>query len=190
MLCRVCNKDKRSCYFPNKANRAGYICLECKRKKDRINYMSNPSVRIKRKLSTNERVESLQNIVFQESSKLGCFECGNKDPFVLKFHLREGQEHARYNKSVVALVQSGGEPTHLYNEFERCVVRCANCQQRKEYNEERIRRHEQNAQLKESISRIVQESSLRVHGGNTSESDSSMDSEPDPLQLQHTSGGN
>jgi hypothetical protein len=66
--------------------------------------------------------------VYEHLRSLPCVDCGERDPVVLEFDHREAKDKTR---AVCLLVTRNWSWERIYQEIQKCDVRCANCHRRK-----------------------------------------------------------
>lgn len=85
---------------------------------------------------------------FEYKALKGCSVCGEKDPIVLEFHHRQGEQKHKnlltYSSSHRSFADMSWEV--MLDEIKKCDVVCANCHRRISFNE-----------IKEKIQRKAQE---------------------------------
>lgn len=89
-----------------------------------ISYYCNDKSRIK----SNNRLTCLRKRnkkhVWEIKEKMGCCQCGNKDPRCLDFHhINPKTKHSEIGR----LIHSGTSISNIQKELEKCTVLCANC---------------------------------------------------------------
>lgn len=75
------------------------------------------------------RIRIRKNL-FELLAKSKCIDCGEKDPIVLEFDHRDTEKKFK----IVGKMLSGHYSwKSVYNEIQKCDIRCANCHRRKTY---------------------------------------------------------
>jgi hypothetical protein len=120
----------RDSFGPNASRRDGVqiYCRPCMRAKDKRHYDRH---RARRRAGlaawTHQRREEHRRLVYTYLVSHPCIDCGEADPVVLEFDHVRGVKRA----AVERLVAVGCSRAALIAEFEKCVVRCANCHRRR-----------------------------------------------------------
>lgn len=78
-------------------------------------------------LTKNKRLEKMQKVL--EYLKIHpCIDCGESHPIVLEFDHRDDTEKIR---AVSQMITENCGLEKIFNEIEKCDIRCANCHRRK-----------------------------------------------------------
>lgn len=182
MICRLCEKDKKSSHFRCGPKR-GKVCTECYNKRNKIRWRKDPIRKAKHFLARALKSEETKKIVEGMLSEGGCSFCGIKDHTVLKYEHRMEEIRSFRGKTVYEMVKDSYSLPTVLKEIEKCFITCANCDQRKKYDQQKLRRSQQITQFNESLSRKLQESSVRLQCGTTEVANSGVDPKPSPVQL-------
>jgi hypothetical protein len=129
--CPTCQISKPSTEFNiNKSRKDGLqsFCRECQKIYDQSYY----ATRVERRTSTYERVKDRRKkkreMIWQYFLEHPCVDCNESDPVVLEFDHREQSEK---EEEIGRLVQNGASVKRLFQEIDKCDVRCANCHRRR-----------------------------------------------------------
>jgi hypothetical protein len=128
--CRVCGLTKPLSEFPFRSLRRQtrqWICLLCQREYTNTWYAENRQRQIANSRKRSGRTTAqLRRLVREYLLEHPCVDCGESDPGVLDFdHLRDKRAN------ISQIVQSGLSWNALWDEIEKCEVRCANCHRRR-----------------------------------------------------------
>lgn len=128
-ICFKCKKELNARLFRKRVKNKGLqpYCIACQREYDKAYWIKT---RDKRKLHrhVNDRKIRIRNAqtVFDYLKNHPCVDCGEKDPVVLEFdHFKPKIE------SISNMVRKRSSLGKIFNEINKCVVRCANCHRRK-----------------------------------------------------------
>lgn len=130
-ICSKCGLSKDETEFPfrNKIQDTRHsYCLLCGRSLSKNHYTNNIRYYVRKaSLRRKERLNDINEKLFDYLEQHSCIDCGESDPVVLEFDHVRGEKS--YNVSAMGwLVLSWNS---LLKEIEKCEVRCANCHRRK-----------------------------------------------------------
>ena len=135
--CRACNKEKpeEAYNWRNKAKgKRNPTCRECMRNYLKNHYYNNVTYYVEKaeRQEQKYRRETYQKI-FAYLTEHPCVDCGENDPLVLEFdHMIREDKLAE-----VSTLISHQRPWRIvFNEIQKCQVRCANCHRRKTAREQ------------------------------------------------------
>lgn len=129
--CYLCKLEKEESSFTNyHINHIRGRCKECVRKayikvyaKHKDKYNAHSKIVQKRTRVTNKKLK-IEYLLAHP-----CVDCGNTDTRVLDF------DHLRDKKEKVSKMLSSYTWAKVYEEIEKCEVRCANCHRIKHFKE-------------------------------------------------------
>ena len=128
--CSRCKEEKDESQFQkNRATNDGLQdqCKVCRKETDRKTYVNRTPEQKERFREFNaQTVRRNVRLVYEYLLQHPCVDCGEADPVVLEFDHVRGQK--RHN--VADWVRSGRSWEKVYEEIEKCEVRCANCHRR------------------------------------------------------------
>ena len=128
--CSKCKISKDLDSFGNNAKKSDgkqNWCRDCVNEYNTAYYKRTPEKNTARKANKAKAVNEGRAYVIEYLSKNTCIDCGEPDWVVLTF------DHVRGNKlyNVGTMVANGHKLEAIIAEIDKCVVRCANCHQRK-----------------------------------------------------------
>lgn len=129
-ICSICNIEKDVTDFHKKRNGRTHRCKSCEKAYQLNYYKKNRDKRIETaKIHSSKIVQKNRELVVEHLRKNPCVDCGERDILTLQF------DHLENKKKAIAVMLSTTQrpPTtkRLLEEMSKCVVRCANCHQRK-----------------------------------------------------------
>jgi hypothetical protein len=141
-LCTRCKVSKPHADFPAKKRaRDGKAswCRACFKENWQDRYYANHDhyKQTHGKSRNKLRNEKAQK-VYEYLKSHPCVDCGERDSVVLEFDHRESADKTR---AVCLLVTRNWSWERIYNEIQKCDVRCANCHRRKTANQFGYRRY-------------------------------------------------
>ncbi|MDW4571504.1 hypothetical protein R8Z57_01785 [Microbacterium sp. M3] len=127
-VCGTCRQSKAVTEFNRKSARVDglqEVCRECNRKSSREYYARNREhhVQVIVERTARRRIEAKSFLVGYLRDN-PCVDCGVTDLRVLDFDHRPGTTK---RKDVMAMVKEGFSIPKLWEEIEKCDVRCRNC---------------------------------------------------------------
>ena len=123
--CTKCQRELPldSFRWKNKAEgRKHAQCKECQRAQEKQHYQESRERRESVRMTADyQRITNIRLV--DEARQVGCKKCGEKRPYVLDFHHRNGDEKV---ETINHMIKSASAQT-LQRELEKCDVLCANC---------------------------------------------------------------
>ena len=131
-VCTKCKEEKSVEEFSFRwraKNKRHPWCRPCTRIHNMDRYYANHSHYAKHHtmLTKNKRYEKMRKVL-EYLQTHPCVDCGESDPIVLEFDHRDNTEKVR---AVAQLITENCGLEKIFNEIEKCDVRCANCHRRK-----------------------------------------------------------
>lgn len=130
--CSKCDETKSCDRFSKNLRKEDGLqnhCKDCCNAKHRAYYQSNKS-RMRKQMYTRNRARLAENQekVFNYLLEHPCVDCGHIEPCVTEFDHRNPAEK---KGNVSKLLHDGYAWSIVYQEIQKCDVRCANCHRRK-----------------------------------------------------------
>jgi hypothetical protein len=128
--CTKCHEEKCVTEFAFKNKLTGKlqsVCKQCHRKLMQEHYNSHKQYYLDkaRRNEINTIIENRKNIM-EYLYTHPCVDCGETDPLVLEF------DHIKDKYRTISIMVLRKYPWNkIYNEIQKCEVRCANCHRRK-----------------------------------------------------------
>lgn len=139
METKVCTKcEEKKCInefsFKNKDKdiRRGQ-CKTCVKEYRKGYYINNRNKLLKYSVESSKKIKLRnQQYIWDYLKNNSCLDCGEKNPIVLEFDHREGE-----NKiiEVTTAARDGWSLKNLQKEIDKCDVRCANCHRIKTFHQ-------------------------------------------------------
>ena len=130
-VCSLCKCPLALTEFnKNKRKKDGFQthCRECGKKKSKDYYHSNKEEHYKNtKERSKKHINMLRQYVYDYVSKIGCSDCGEKNPACLDFDHTSGEK----KELISRLVHQGVSLQSLLSEIDKCTIRCSNCHRKK-----------------------------------------------------------
>lgn len=127
-FCSTCNQDKPYDNFHRRGNGYQSVCKECRVGIDK-EYHANNKHRWKESRAVNKalRTQEIRTELIKYLQEHPCIDCGEPDIVVLQF------DHVRGTKksTVSRMLNNETKWPLIYQEIQKCDVRCANCHTRK-----------------------------------------------------------
>jgi hypothetical protein len=128
--CSRCKEEKDESEFQRNSSAKDGLqdqCRACRRETDRQIYLKR-SEEQKERYNEWNRQNSARNIrkAYEYLREHPCVDCGETDPIVLEFDHVNGEKHAE----IANMLRSGRTWERIWEEVQKCEVRCANCHRR------------------------------------------------------------
>ena len=134
--CTRCGKVKLLTEFSwkeqSKHRRHSY-CKDCFREISRLQYQRKHAYYCNKAAQRRkQQIKQLRQTLYDYLKSHPCVDCGENDPTCLEFDHVIGPKHSNISR----MVSSASSLTMLYDEINKCEVRCANCHRRKTAREQ------------------------------------------------------
>lgn len=117
---KICSKCKNEYEYYGQKNT---LCKSCKCEYQRARYAKKtPKQKAAYRATDKKRQLRIRLLVRKYKQKLGCQDCGNKNPIVLDFDHRDPSK-----KHLSVSEMSGYAEAKVRKEMNKCDVVCANC---------------------------------------------------------------
>lgn len=164
MKCAACKRDKPKSDFGWRNRALGklqFYCKSCVLKIQRRHYRNSEHRRIVVKANRDKRRKLLQDYANKILVERKCIDCGNGDIVVLGFYYKQrpSVSNSLELKNISSYIRAVMRDKFVKEEIEKCDVRCANCQKRKEHKDA-------------LVAQVVVQDSCKIEVGDSSSSES------------------
>jgi len=129
-ICSRCKLAKDETQFQRKRSAPDGLqnqCKSCRKETDRRTYVKRSEEQKERYRQANLRtITNNTRLLYEYLLEHPCVDCGELDPVVLEFAHVTGDKRS----STANYVRSGRSWNLIFNEVQKCEVRCANCHRR------------------------------------------------------------
>lgn len=103
-----------------------FVCSRLQSKKGYITHKTRYDIRNAEKRGVQR--DLLRELIWKHFETHPCVDCGNNDPMVLHF---DHVDRTTKKYSISRIVNNGYSVKTVFDEIAKCVVRCANCHQKR-----------------------------------------------------------